>query len=108
MNGKLNYRSLQEFIQAIDEAGELKRISAEVDPRLEVTEIADRVMKQPAGGAALLFENVKGSDIPLGINLFGSSKRMAMALGGEALDDIGLTPAKVPPHAQATAIPSES
>lgn len=89
MNGKLNYRSLQEFIQAIDEAGELKRISAEVDPRLEVTEIADRVMKQPAGGAALLFENVKGSDIPLGINLFGSSKRMAMALGVEALDDIG-------------------
>jgi len=89
MNGKLNYRSLQEFIQAIDEAGELKRISAELDPRLEVTEIADRVMKQPAGGAALLFENVKGSDIPLGINLFGSSKRMAMALGVEALDDIG-------------------
>ena len=89
MNGKLNYRSLQEFIQTIDEAGELKRISAEVDPRLEVTEIADRVMKQPAGGAALLFENVKGSDIPLGINLFGSSKRMAMALGVEALDDIG-------------------
>lgn len=89
MNGKLNYRSLQEFIQAIDEAGELKRISAEVDPRLEVTEIADRVMKQTAGGAALLFENVKGSDIPLGINLFGSSKRMAMALGVEALDDIG-------------------
>ncbi|MBK34335.1 MAG: menaquinone biosynthesis decarboxylase [Gemmatimonadetes bacterium] len=85
----MNYRSLQEFIQAIDEAGELKRISAEVDPRLEVTEIADRVMKQPAGGAALLFENVKGSDIPLGINLFGSSKRMAMALGVEALDDIG-------------------
>jgi 4-hydroxy-3-polyprenylbenzoate decarboxylase len=89
MNAKLNYRNLQEFIQAIDEAGELKRIATEVDPYLEMTEIADRVMKQPGGGAALLFENVKGCDIPLGINLFGSSRRMGMALGVESLDEIG-------------------
>lgn len=89
MNAKLNYRNLQEFIQAIDEAGELKRITTEVDPHLEVTEIADRVMKQPKGGAALLFENVKGSDVPLGINLFGSDRRMGMALGVESLDEIG-------------------
>ena len=89
MNAKLNYRNLQEFIQAIDEAGELKRITTEVDPHLEVTEIADRVMKQPKGGAALLFENVKGSEFPLGINLFGSDRRMGMALGVESLDEIG-------------------
>ena len=89
MNAKLNYRNLQEFIQALDEAGELKRVTTEVDPHLEVTEIADRVMKQPKGGAALLFENVKGSEFPLGINLFGSDRRMGMALGVESLDEIG-------------------
>lgn len=89
MNGRLNYRNLQEFIQDLDEAGELRRISTEVDPLLEVTEIADRVMKSPGGGDALLFERVKGSDLPLGINLFGSARRMAMALGVEELNDIG-------------------
>lgn len=89
MAEKLNYRSLSEFVRDLDAAGELVRITEAVDPVLEVTEIADRVMKQPDGGKALMFSNVKGSDIPLGINLFGSKKRMSMALGVSALDDIG-------------------
>ncbi len=83
------YKSLQEFIADLDGAGELKRIGLEVDPYLEVTEIADRAMKSPGGGPALLFEHVKGSAIPLGINLFGSRRRMSMALGVADLDEIG-------------------
>ncbi len=56
------YTDLREFIQALEQAGELKRISDEVDPELEITEIADRAVK--ADGPALLFENPKGSNIP--------------------------------------------
>ena len=89
MAEKLNYRSLNEFVADLDAAGELVRIAEEVDPVLEVAEIADRVMKQPGGGKGLLFSNVKGSQIPLGINLFGSMTRMGMALGVSRLDDIG-------------------
>jgi len=81
------YRDLQDFIAALDRAGELKRVSAQVDPRLEISAIADRIMREPGGGAALLFENVKGSDYPLAINLMGSERRMAMALGAQTLDD---------------------
>src|SRR4249920_2371047 len=65
--------------------GELVRIQAEVDPRLEITEITDRVVK--SGGPALLFERPKGSEHPLLINQFGTEKRMCMALGVEKLDD---------------------
>ncbi len=83
------YKNLQEFIADIDRAGELVRIGLEVDAYLEVTEIADRAMKSPGGGPALLFENVKDSAIPLGINLFGSRQRMSMALGVADLDEIG-------------------
>ena len=89
MADRLKYRSLREFVSDLDALGELVRITEPVDPHLEVYEIADRVMKQPDGGKALLFTNVKGSDMPLGINLFGSMKRMAMALGVDSLDDIG-------------------
>jgi 4-hydroxy-3-polyprenylbenzoate decarboxylase len=89
MAEKMNYRSLNEFVADLDAAGELVRITEEVDPVLEVAEIADRVMKQPGGGKGLLFSNVKGSKIPLGINLFGSMKRMGTALGVSRLDDIG-------------------
>ncbi|HAA76472.1 TPA: menaquinone biosynthesis decarboxylase, partial [Candidatus Latescibacteria bacterium] len=85
----MNYRSLTEFVEDLDAAGELIRIAEPVDPVLEVTEIADRVMKQPDGGKALLFTNVKGSDMPLAINLMGSRKRMSMALGVDHLNDIG-------------------
>lgn len=78
---------LQEFIKKLDFIGQLKRISVPVDPVLEITEIADRVMK--AGGPALLFENPIGSSIPVLINAMGSEERMALALGVDRIDDIG-------------------
>ena len=78
------YKNLRDFINTLEKAGELKRIPAEVDPRLEITEITDRVSK--AGGPALLFENVKGSEFPVLMNAFGSDRRMAMALGAETVD----------------------
>ena len=81
------YKDISGFIRVLEEKGELKRIKTEVDPDLEVAEIADRVMKK--GGPALLFENVKGSDMPLAINLFGSKKRMNMALEVDNIDVIG-------------------
>jgi 4-hydroxy-3-polyprenylbenzoate decarboxylase len=88
----LSYRDLREWVAALERAGELKRIRTEVDPILEVTEIADRVSKsrspQP-GGPALLFEKLSGHpDSKLLINQFGSERRMKMALGVEALDEI--------------------
>jgi len=70
----------------LEQRGWLKRISVEVDPQLEITEITDRVTK--AGGPALLFENVKGHDMPLLINTFGSKERMCLALGCEDFDEI--------------------
>jgi 4-hydroxy-3-polyprenylbenzoate decarboxylase len=89
------YKDLREWIAAMEDAGELKRITAEVDAILEITEIADRVSKGAAGkygrpgGPALLFENVKGANrIPVLINQFGSERRMQMALGVEQLDEI--------------------
>lgn len=84
----MSFDSLRETIAAFDGAGELKRISVEIDPILELTEIADRVMKSPNGGPALLFEKVRGSRIPLLINTFGSRKRMQMICGAEKLDEI--------------------
>lgn len=82
----MGYRDLQEFINRLEEKKLLQRIRAEVDSDLEITEIADRVVK--AGGPALLFENVKGSDYPLLINSFGSYERMHLALEVETLDEI--------------------
>ena len=81
------YNDLREFIKALEKAGELKRVSVEVDPILEVAEITDRISKKY--GEALIFENVKGSDHNIAINLFGSIKRMCMALGVDDLDDLG-------------------
>jgi len=81
---------LRDFIQALEKAGELKRISAEVDPHLELTEICDRTLKKK--GPALLFENPKGYSIPVLGNLFGTPKRVAMAMGQEdveSLRDVG-------------------
>ena len=80
------YEDLREFIRALEKAGELKRISIEVSPILEISEIADRVSK--SGGPALLFENVKGSKLPVLINAFGSPRRMELALGIQSLDEI--------------------
>jgi len=79
-------KDLREWIVALRGIGELTEVHAEVDPHLEITEIADRVMK--AGGPALLFTNVKGSSMPVLINQFGSERRMAMGLGGTDLDEI--------------------
>ncbi|HNX27827.1 MAG TPA: menaquinone biosynthesis decarboxylase [Syntrophomonadaceae bacterium] len=81
------YKNLQEFIRKLEKEHELIRIKTMVDPELEITEIADRVSKM--FGPALLFENVKGSSMPVLINAFGSRKRMAMSLNADNLDDIG-------------------
>ena len=79
-------RDLRAWIALLEREGELRRISAEVDPDLEITEITDRMVK--SGGPALLFENPKGSQHPLLINQFGTERRMCMAFGVEKLDDV--------------------
>lgn len=79
------YESLREFLAALEERGWLKRIRAEVDRELEISEITRRVVK--AGGPALLFERVKGYSVPVVTNLFGSCERMALALGVTSLDE---------------------
>jgi 4-hydroxy-3-polyprenylbenzoate decarboxylase len=73
------YRDLRDFIAQLEKMGELKRIAVEVDPKLEMTEIADRVLR--AGGPALLFENPKGHGMPVLANLFGTVKRVALGMG---------------------------
>ena len=87
------YNSLGDFVQVLERAGELKRITHPVKAALEVTEIADRVMK--TNGPALLFENVDGKQIPLLINAFGSAKRMALALGVTDVEEIAREIAKL-------------
>ena len=80
------YNSLSDFVQVLERSGELRRIAHPVKAELEITEIADRVMK--SGGPALLFENVVGKKMPVLINAFGSAKRMALALGVADIEDI--------------------
>lgn len=86
------FDSFRDFINALDKAGELKRISQPVATELEITEIADREMKSPGGGKALLFEKptVNGvvSPFPVAINTLGSHKRMAMSMGAETVDEV--------------------
>ncbi len=77
---------LREFIQQLEQQGELKRISQQVDPHLEMTEIADRVLR--AEGPALLFENPKGSAVPVLANLFGTPKRVALGMGQESVEHL--------------------
>ncbi len=86
--------TLTQFVAELDKAGELVRIKHPVKAKLELCEISDRVMKQPGGGKALLFENVildngERSKYPVAINLFGSMKRMAMSLEVGDLNEIG-------------------
>jgi len=81
-----DYTDLRDFIQKLEAEGELKRISQPVDPYLEITEICDRTLR--AGGPALLFENVKGSNFPLLGNLFGTPRRVAMGMGEESVDSL--------------------
>src|SRR5256885_106102 len=80
-------RDLREWIALLEREGELVRVSAEVDPDLEITEIVDRTVK--AGGPALLFENPRGAAHPLLINQFGTERRMCLAFGVDSLDDLG-------------------
>jgi len=82
----MSFKDLREFISLLEQEGELKRITAEVDPNLEITEIADRCLRN--GGPALLFENPKGSSVPLLANLFGNTKRIALAMGQQELEGL--------------------
>lgn len=103
LENTLAFPDLQSFVQALETRGQLKRIGVEVNPELEITEIADRVSKSPCpeglagapptdpihgggGGHGLLFDRVRGSNLPVGINLFGSYARMKMALGCESFE----------------------
>jgi 4-hydroxy-3-polyprenylbenzoate decarboxylase len=80
----MKYRDLRDFLAGLEARGELKRVSATVDPCLEMTEICDRVLK--AGGPALLFERPKGHAMPVLGNLFGTVKRVALGMGVDAAD----------------------
>lgn len=100
----MGFADLQQFLHELDRRGQLRRVACEVDPLLEVSAIADRVSKSPAvgkqppprtdpihgtcGGAALRFDNVQGSSIPLVINVFGSYERMGLALGVDDLETL--------------------
>jgi len=84
------FKDLRDFIELLEQQGELKRIQTPVDPYLEITEISDRTLRRE--GPALLFENPVNSDIPVLANLFGTTKRVAMAMGQndvESLRDVG-------------------
>jgi 4-hydroxy-3-polyprenylbenzoate decarboxylase len=86
----LRYADLREFIAQLEQKGDLKRIKAEVSPRLEMTEVCDRVLR--SGGPALLFERPAGHDIPVLANLFGAVRRVAAAMGladAKALREVG-------------------
>src|SRR3989442_4408318 len=85
---------LREFVAAIDKAGDLTRVARPVSVDKEMTEVADRCMKSPGGGPALLFTHATlhgggKSRYPVAVNLFGSERRMSLALGVECLDHVG-------------------
>ena len=89
---KKKFKNIREFIDTLEEIGELKRIKEEVSPEIEISKYTDIESKKLGGGKALLFENVVDNGkktFPVATNLFGSEKRMAMALGLENLDDAG-------------------
>ncbi len=81
------FDDLQEFLTALEKDGDLSRVRVPVDPQLEVTGIVERVVR--AGGPALLFENPTRGRLPLAINVFGTPRRMARALGVSSLDEVG-------------------
>jgi 4-hydroxy-3-polyprenylbenzoate decarboxylase len=80
----MNYHDLRDFIAQLERMGELKRVRAEIDPDLEMTEICDRVLR--AGGPAVLFENPKGHSMPVLGNLFGTPRRVALGMGQESVE----------------------
>ncbi|NRA85062.1 MAG: UbiD family decarboxylase, partial [Gammaproteobacteria bacterium] len=86
----MKYKDLRDFIDQLEKLGQLKRITQEIDPHLEMTEISDRTLR--AKGPALLFENPKGSTTPVLTNLFGTPERVALAMGKNdtaALREVG-------------------
>src|SRR3990167_9146199 len=83
---KVGYRDLRQFLDLLRRSGELREVAVPVDPELEITEICDRIVKQE--GPALFFKTVTGSSIPLAINIFGSFRRMHLALGVESIDQV--------------------
>jgi len=86
----MKYQDLRDFLSQLEKLGELKRVGIEVDPKLEMTEVCDRVLR--AGGPAILFEKPKGSGIPVLGNLFGTPKRVALGMGQDsvmALREVG-------------------
>ncbi|CAG0967252.1 4-hydroxy-3-polyprenylbenzoate decarboxylase [Rhodocyclaceae bacterium] len=86
----MKYQDLRDFLRQLEAMGELKRVGVEVDPKLEMTEICDRVLR--AGGPAVLFEKPKGCDIPVLGNLFGTARRVALGMGEDdvsALREVG-------------------
>jgi 4-hydroxy-3-polyprenylbenzoate decarboxylase len=92
MSFDMAYSAYRDFVDALDRAGELKRVAEPVATELEITEMADREMKSPGGGKALLFEKptVNGvvSPFPVAINTMGSHKRMAMSMGAGSVDEV--------------------
>src|SRR5438477_10592432 len=82
------FQDLNDFLRALDKDRELARIQEPVSPDLEICAVTDRVSKSPGGGPGLLFERPTGFDIPVALNLFGSMKRICMALGVSKLDEL--------------------
>jgi len=82
----MSYADLREFVRDLEKRDLLKRISIPVSTELEITEISDRVLR--AGGPALLFENVKGYDMPVLTNLFGTAARIALGMGRQSADEL--------------------
>lgn len=80
----MKYKDLRDFIDQLEKIGELKRVSMQIDTELEMTEIADRTLR--AGGPAILFENPKGSSMPVLVNLFGTPRRVALGMGQESVE----------------------
>ncbi|MDP2795097.1 MAG: 4-hydroxy-3-polyprenylbenzoate decarboxylase [Sulfurisoma sp.] len=81
----MKYRDLRDFVAQLEAIGELRRVAVEVDPNLEMTEICDRVLR--AGGPAILFEKPKGHSMPVLANLFGTPRRVALAMGCDEGED---------------------
>jgi 4-hydroxy-3-polyprenylbenzoate decarboxylase len=82
----MKYRDLREFIAALEKQDELRHVRAPVSPVLEMTEICDRVLRQ--GGPAIVFDQPRGFDMPVLGNLFGTPKRVALAMGRESTDEL--------------------
>jgi 4-hydroxy-3-polyprenylbenzoate decarboxylase len=83
------FKNLREFLDALDRAGEIRRIDHEVSPYLEISRTTDEESKKPGGGKGLLFERVENSRFPVATNIFGSFRRVGMALGVDHLDKLG-------------------